>query len=167
MRVFTETQRFDQWWFRLLMVIVIGVTIFPLVLSYSELKEDGTSLLIVGLACGISLLLVILILFYFKLETRIDEAGIHYSFWPFHLSTRHINWQDMNACYVREYSPIAEYGGWGYRIRLGKGGRALNIKGNKGIQIELSTGKKMLIGTQKEAEARSVISQYQHKLAKS
>ena len=148
------------------MAIVIGITIMPVALSYDELKDDSTALLIVSLACGISLLLVVLLLFYFKLETRIDEAGIHYSFWPFHLTMRHVHWHEMTTCYVRKYNPIAEYGGWGYRIRLGKGGRALNVKGNIGIQLELTNGKKIMIGTQKEAEVRSVLRQYEQKLAK-
>lgn len=131
------------------------------------MQDDTTALLVVSLACGISLLLVVLILFYFKLETRIDEAGIHYSFWPFHLSMRHIPWHKMSSCYVREYNPISEFGGWGYRIKLGKGGRALNVKGNKGIQIEMVSGKKLLIGTQKDSDVRSVLVQYEHKLVKS
>ena len=67
----------------------------------------------------------------------------------------------MEKCYVRIYSPIKEYGGWGYRTSLGKKkGSAFNVKGNKGIQIEFKTGKKLLVGTQKESEATQVIHRY-------
>ena len=49
--------------------------------------------------------------------------------------------------YVRKYSPIAEFGGWGYRISF-NGGPAYNIAGNMGLQIVFVSGKKLLIGTQ-------------------
>lgn len=63
----------------------------------------------------------------------------------------------MEKCYVRTYSPIREYGGWGFRQALGEKGKAYNVKGNKGIQIQLKTGKNILIGTQKEKDAQQVI----------
>lgn len=60
---------------------------------------------------------------------------------------------------MRTYSPIKEYGGWGYRITL-KNGKAFNVTGNKGIQLVLKSGKKLLIGTQQESEASLVINRY-------
>ena len=44
------------------------------------------------------------------------------------------------------YSPLREYGGWG--IRYGWNGKAYNVSGNQGIQLELSEGRRVLIGTQ-------------------
>lgn len=46
---------------------------------------------------------------------------------------------------MREYSPLGEYGDWG--IRRGRGGRAYNVKGNRGVRLVLRTGKKVLIGS--------------------
>jgi hypothetical protein len=51
---------------------------------------------------------------------------------------------------VREYRPLAEYGGWGVR-GFGKN-RALNVSGNFGLQLVMKDGAKMLIGTQKPQE---------------
>ena len=42
-------------------------------------------------------------------------------------------------------------GGWGIRLWT-KYGTVFNIKGKKGLAIELYSGKKFLIGTQKEIE---------------
>jgi hypothetical protein len=53
-------------------------------------------------------------------------------------------------CYVRKYKPLAEFGGWG--LRFGVSGKAYNISGNKGLQLELTNNKKLLIGTQKPEE---------------
>ena len=45
------------------------------------------------------------------------------------------------------YSPIADYGGWG--IKWGRGGIALNARGNRGVQLTLRDGRRVLIGSQK------------------
>ena len=109
----------------------------------------------------LTLVLFIFIMFFLKLETKIDEQGIHYGFWPFQLNLKLISWLDINECYVRSYSPIAEYGGWGYRsIGFGKNGTAYNVKGSKGIQIVMKNDKRILIGTQKDTEAERIINSF-------
>ena len=164
MRVFTEIQRFDHWWIQL---INVGWFAFLLYCFYSWFiaKEyvgnvapnDNT-----GRIITIATIIPVLLLLYFaKLITNIDEIGIHYQFPPFWLSKKTIRWNEMEKCHVRTYSPIMEYGGWGYRASFGrKRGSAFNVKGNKGIQIMLKSGKKLLIGTQKENEAQQVIDRY-------
>ena len=87
-----------------------------------------------------------------------DERGISYRFYPFQLTTKLISWDTMHKCNTRRYKPIMEYGGWGFRIGLG--GKALNVKGNRGVQIELKNGKRLLIGTQKPNEAQQVIQKH-------
>ena len=54
--------------------------------------------------------------------------------------------------YVRTYSPLGEYGGWGLRYSLSGNGMAYNVSGNKGLQLELSNGKKVLFSTNKLEE---------------
>lgn len=131
-----------QWYFRNAAVGNVG-------------PDDSVGQLIV-LVC----VLPILILFYlFRLQTEIDESGIQYQFLPFHSSAKKIAWSDIENCYVRTYKPILEYGGWGFKTSLGHG-KAFNVKGNKGIQIELKSGKKLLIGTQKPDLAKKVIALY-------
>ena len=46
-------------------------------------------------------------------------------------------------------------------------GKALNIKGNIGIQIIFKNGKKLLLGTQKQNEAKMVIETYKDKIIQS
>lgn len=65
----------------------------------------------------------------------------------------------MKKCYVPSYNPIREYGGWSYHGSFGKG-KVLNVKGNKGIQLEFKDGKKILIGTQKQEDIHNLIEQY-------
>jgi hypothetical protein len=52
---------------------------------------------------------------------------------------------------VSEYSPLAEFGGWGVRI----GGRrkgAYNVSGRAGLRLWLSSGEDTVIGTRRPAE---------------
>jgi len=162
MRVFNETQRFDQWWLKLIFLALILFVAYSIYQWYFTIEAVGN----VGPNDSFGQLIVIvsifpiLILFYFlKLRTEIDENGIQYKFSPFHFSTKKIAWTAIQNCYVRTYNPIMEYGGGEFRTSLGKGS-AFNVKGNKGIQVELKSGKKILFGTQKEDEAKQIIQRY-------
>ncbi|PQJ82980.1 hypothetical protein BTO16_05475 [Polaribacter glomeratus] len=85
-----------------------------------------------------------------------------------HFSLKTILWSELKEVKVRTYNPIGEYGGWGFRSGFlwnKSKGKAINISGDVGIQLEFKNGKKLLIGTQKKAEAESVLETYQHKIA--
>ena len=102
--------------------------------------------------------LILITIYAMNLNTRIDKEGIHYKMFPFILKEKTIAWSEMKNVYVREYSPIGEYGGWGLR---GFGGnRALNIYGNIGIQLEFYNGDKLLIGTNKKEDVENIIKNY-------
>jgi hypothetical protein len=150
--LFQETQRFRQVWIWLVIILVLVVTIVNI-----RLPQQGANMGAVRFI-SIAIPAVIAILFYlFRLETKIDDSGMYYKFYPFHLMDNKLEWNLIDRVYVRKYQPIFEYGGWGIR-GFGKN-RALNVSGNMGIQIELKNGKKLLLGTQKPEEAESVIIQ--------
>ncbi|PWG05518.1 hypothetical protein DIS07_08650 [Polaribacter aquimarinus] len=88
---------------------------------------------------------------------------MHYQFFPFHFSFKTISWKEIKNAHVRNYDPIGEYGGWGLKGGFPfnkKKGKAINVKGDIGIQLELQNNKKILIGTQKEIEAKQVLKTY-------
>ncbi len=160
MGIFEERQRFTQWWLWFLMTIPLAFMLFK------PLKRiiGGETFSIVDLDNGFWIGLTTMSLVYIfmaicHLTTVIDKNGITYQLFPFQTSSKRISWNDLERAYVRQYKPLSEYGGWGYRLGLG-GGRALNVKGNQGIQLKLKNGKKLLLGTQKPQEARLVIQKY-------
>jgi hypothetical protein len=63
----------------------------------------------------------------------------------------------LTKSYVRQYSAITEYGGWGLRLGLFGKGQAYNVSGDKGIQLEFTNNKKLLIGTNKAEELTAVL----------
>jgi len=93
-----------------------------------------------------------------KLYTRMDSFGVHYRMTPFHFREQTIPWEEIDQIQVRKYSPILEYGGWG--IRIGRNGRAYNVRGNYGLQIVKKNGKKVLIGTQRPEDAARHLSNH-------
>lgn len=88
---------------------------------------------------------------FIRLKTVIDNEKIQISFFPF--TRKNVKWDDIESVKIVDYGFV---GGWG--IRLGtKYGTVYNIKGSKGLAIELKNGKKFLIGTQKEKELNNII----------
>ncbi len=158
MKPFKETQRFDQWWIKLILITVVIVTFVPLFFLFKENDAASNDAFIPVLIAVLVTVVSIVLLYLFRLETMIDAKGIHYQFFPF--GKKSLTWQEISECYVREYSPLKEFGGWGIRWGWGFNGRAYNVKGNKGIQVVLKSGKKILFGTQKESEAKNVIESY-------
>jgi hypothetical protein len=161
MRIFEEEQRFTQKW---LLVVLTITAIAPIAIITNKMLKSTR-----GIQWDVYLGIVSLILFgtfcvfLFKLKTRIDEIGIHYKFIPFHFSTKTIVWNDIEKCYTRKYDAISEYGGWGIksRVLMSKNkGLAYNVKGNMGLQIELKSGKKILIGTQMKYQLERVLTTY-------
>lgn len=150
---FSEKQRFTQWWLWLLLSAVMIYTIYNFVedRQYFSTPELAISILIP--------ILVIILFLVIRLETKIDEQGISVRFFPFQITFRYYPWRNIKKAYVRKYSPLTEYGGWGMRQGLFGKGKAYNVKGNQGLQIILNDDKKVLIGTQKFKEMEEFLTE--------
>ena len=157
--LFTEKQQFRQWW---LWILMLGITAFSLFSSYQTFlaisKEKVEIERMIGMFIAIvTPLLPILIFLVLKLETKITREGIYVRFFPLQLKFKFYNWEGLTKCYIRQYSALAEYGGWGLRLGLMGSGRAYNVSGNKGLQLETTNGKKLLIGTNKPDQLMEVL----------
>lgn len=152
MKTYFERQKFSKW-------IILGLFILTIILLYFTIKTYGTSTFLNILLLGFLPSFLIFILFVIaNLVTRIDEFGISIKFFPFHLRYHDYKWSDIKICETKTYKPIKEYGGWG--IRYGSKGKAYNVRGNKGIHIQLKNGERILIGTQNPSKAKEILSNY-------
>jgi len=141
---FIETQRFPDW-LRYSLLLLNAIIIYVLF----QTEESSTPIFII-------LLLSIIIpgtIFQWTQKTEINSSNIKLTIKPF--ISKQIPFSDLESWSVRTYKPIKEYGGWG--IRFGRNGTAYNISGNKGLQLVLKNGKKILIGTQKDSELNRVM----------
>jgi hypothetical protein len=95
-----------------------------------------------------------------KMILEIRESGLFYRFLPFIRKEKKISCEEIERYEVRQYKPIQEYGGWGFRQRSGRfrnAGLAYNISGNIGLQLYLKNGKKILFGTQRKEAIRDAM----------
>lgn len=143
---FYEIQRFRQWWLWLIIIFVIGFS------AYNSI-ENAEFFTPAELAVSSAVLFLIFLLFFIiKLETKINTLGIRVRLYPFHLQFKYYPWKNIQQAYIREYSPLMDYGGWGLRLGLFGRGKAYTVSGDLGLQIVFKDGKKLLIGTQKSNE---------------
>jgi len=165
-KLFSEEQRFDQLWLKVpLYVLAVGNIILFAYGFYKQLvagKPWGDNPMSdVGLAFStFAVLLIWGMVFYLfektKLITAIYEKEIRLRFPPFFFKEKIIPLQMIKKLEVRKYNPITEFGGWG--LRYGLRGKAYNVKGNMGLQIQFINSKKLLIGTQKPDQVTWAIS---------
>lgn len=159
--LFSERQRFRQWWMWLLLLAVNGLSIYAFCkqviggVTFGDKPASNA-----GLTIGLILtLLVTLFITQLRLDTQVRSDGIYVRFFPFRLSFRRYGRERIVKAYIRDYSPITEYGGWGIRYGFSGKGKALTVSGNKGLQLELEDGSKLLIGTQEPAQLELALRQ--------
>ncbi|GAB2960314.1 hypothetical protein GCM10027048_29960 [Hymenobacter coalescens] len=121
----------------------------------SQLYRTGTSQFAAWLGPALALLVVGLVLS-IRLDVRLDENGVRYRMSPLHLNWHHRSWADIRYAYLREYRPLAEYGGWGMR-GIFRRNRALTVAGSQGLQLEFTNGTKLLLGTQLPARVEQAL----------
>jgi hypothetical protein len=148
---FQEVQRFRQ---PALVVFLILLNVGGMVVVFGriffgwpmfETRWSDLQLLLFWLP----LPLLTLFLMSIRLETQITDTEVKGRLWPFHLSWKVFPYKDLQSAEIRQYSPILEYGGWGWRLSIIGRGIAWNIAGNQGLQLVFHNGRKLLIGTQK------------------
>ena len=139
-KIFFETQQLRQKWIWTLLLIVLFALFLPIFSGMISI-----------LLCVIFIFIGFCFIWLFysmKLITEVKDDSIHIKFSPF--TTRIIPFSEIIKYEIRKYRPIIEYGGWG--IRFNKSGKAYTVSGNIGIQIQMSIGKGILIGTQQPNE---------------
>lgn len=153
--LFTESQRFNQWWIWLIVIFACGVPFIIFVQQIILGKKVGDHPMS-DTAVMLSLIipLIFIVLFYsMQLKTSITREALSFRFVPF--VNRTIPFTEIESFKVINYGFV---GGWGIRFTM-KYGTVYNIRGNKGLHIKLKNGKQLIIGTQKPEELEKIINQ--------
>jgi len=115
----------------------------------SVLAQRGSGRALVSAAALVALGIGLPLLFW--------VAELHVELWPDRLEIRfpplvrrRIPLNELHSARARRYRPLLEYGGWG--VRFGPGGLAYNVRGNRGVQIGLASGRSFLLGSQRSEE---------------
>lgn len=146
--MFREVQKPRQWW---IMLVVAGTTLLMwwgfvqqivLGVTFGSNPAPDAVLIMFWIAFGIGLPLTWISA---RLVIEVDGDHLLIRYLPF--MTRAIPLADIAGYGVRTYAPLREYGGWG--IRFGRHGkRAYNVRGDRGVDVILLTGERILIGSQ-------------------
>ena len=150
---FLEKQKFRQWWLWTLLIItgilpIIGVfshLVFPEA-HVEEIIDSSTTTIFAAV-----MVFVIFLFLVMNLKTEITQKEINMNFFPF--VKKKIEWKDVKEAKVINYGFV---GGWGIRLFTDYG-TVYNTRGNKGLALKLQNGKRLVIGTQREDELKSVI----------
>jgi len=146
---FREVQYMRRWiWLVALICLVVIISA-----GMSGMNKPGmiASMRIPVFVAGLSTVLFLVS----KLIVEVRDDGIYIKYSPFHMSYRKIPLSEIASVEARTYSPLREYGGWGCR-GFGKN-IAYNVSGNRGVQLVLRDGKRLLIGSQKPEELADAI----------
>lgn len=146
---YREVQRFRQFWLWIFVVFLMGGSwyafIQQIVLKIPFGTRPAPNLVIIGVWILFGLAFPVLA-FGTVLITEVRGDGIYIRYIPFHRQFRFMPFDAIKAYESITYRPLREYGGWG--IRYGPGGKAYNVKGNRGVQLALQSGRKILLGSQ-------------------
>ena len=151
--IFKEVQKFNQWWIWTILISIGLLAIYGLYKQLIISENFGNKPLSdQGLLLFVLIILIVIVLFKFiRLITEIDQTEIRMRFFPFVKKTIQLN--DIKTMQVVNYGFV---GGWGIRLWT-KYGTVYNIRGNKGLSIELNDGSKFIIGTQKPTQVKDTI----------
>ncbi|WP_201981518.1 hypothetical protein [Hymenobacter rubidus] len=150
--LFQERQVFIRRWWPLLLAPIIVVGTLVWLVPAKPFRADWAAV-VAGVAVALSIVLLLTL----RLETRLDDAGMHYRLFPLQWNWQSRPWTEISQAYVRAYDPLGEYGGWGLKGR--RSNRALNISGDQGLQLVLRDGTRLLLGTQRPAEIKEALEQ--------
>jgi len=154
---YREVQRVTQLWIWIIVLVPTVIAWWAFVQQVLLSRSFGTNpapdvaVVIIWVAFGLAFPLLILAV---NLRTEVRSEVVRLRFFPFRSRTIPIG--DIRECQARTYRPIGEYCGWGIRWTPGHG-CAYTIKGNRGVQLTLADGKRLLIGSDRPEQLAEAI----------
>ena len=146
--IYSEQQQFSP---RLQAFVYASTAVAGLGAYYATRAAPGAE---IGLYVMLGAMILVAVLFRtLTLTTTVTREGVAVKGMWF--VNRLIRFSDIASAQARQYRPIMEYGGWGYRI--GPSGKAYNAQGDEGVQLAMKDGGRVLIGSQRANELAGVI----------
>jgi hypothetical protein len=142
---FEEEQRFTN----VIWIWIVGGFILLLPVGMTLADEDTTreNLTAILLSMAMSLLIVVGILIYSKLQVKINEEGLHYKFFPAITKWKMILKNEIESFEVTPAQNLIEKVEMGHKRNIFNKTITMNITGKKFARIQLKDGRKFKIGT--------------------
>jgi hypothetical protein len=159
-QVYKETQSYRGTWIIYLIILIELPTIILLLTFYLQAEDKAEMGVTLTIVAG-TMALIFLFIFNLRLETRIDQNGISFKYFPFIRSWRKYPKESIKTITVINYSPITDFGGWG--LKGNKTTKAYSITGNQGLLFDVGENKKIMIGTMKAKGLEEYLSTWKEK----
>lgn len=98
-----------------------------------------------GVGWAVLLVPVSLHLLFGRLTVRVTRTYVTATFGSLGLFRRRVPFADIERLEVVEYRPLIDFGGWGVRRRPGR--EAWTIRGNRALELELTDGTDLYLGS--------------------
>ncbi len=154
--LFKEEQKFSTPWIFMVIFPVIAMVIF--FAKYEEWEggsinaSEREDILGLSILAGIMfiMMVVLTILFYsMKLTTIIKSDGISTKYYPLMRKELFYAKATIKKYEIRKFNPKREYGGHGAKRGKRRSGKSYTVSGRLGLQLYLTSGDKVLIGTKR------------------
>jgi len=153
---FNETQRMKQAWIWLVLflisLLIFSYGLFSQIVLHKPWGNepvDNNKLAIIAIIVSLLLLIMYFVFKGTKLITQIKTDGIYLSYPPYFKKSVIYSFDEIQSFRKRKYKVIKEFGGNGVQKRHKKKEIAYTVYGDDGIELILTSGYKILIGTQR------------------
>lgn len=157
--LYREVQRARMWWAWLAMILLPLLAWWAFVQQVLRGEPWGDDpapdLAVWVLFVVFGLGFPALFLFGLRLVTEVTARELRVRLVPFNFGWVRFPVDEIERFEARQYRPIREYLGWG--IRWGPSGRAYNLNGDRGVQLILNSGRRVLIGSERAEELEAAI----------
>jgi len=158
MPYFLEEQRFRQFWIYLLLAIPVVIMWWGFLEQIMPGRPWGDQpapdwvVILMWLLFGIGLPGFFWML---RMNTRVDGSGVEVRWSPIKSGVT-VAYIEIERHESITYRPIREFGGWGVRWG-GKHRRAYNVSGDRGVELFLTDGRSIVVGSERSDELANAI----------
>lgn len=146
-------------------VFTLGMVVFQLYQIYRQIylgqpvgnpPQSNSELVTSAVIAIVVVVSIAIFLLNLRLITEVRYDGFYYRYPVLINKMRMIRKEDIVRYEVGKYHPLKEFGGWGYRNRLGRR-KAYSIMGRQGARFLLANGREVLFGTRQPAELKRAL----------
>lgn len=134
---YTQKQKFNPSW-------IIASLLFTLAAVAGVSYQQGELFSATVLAVTGFLLFLHGALLAARLHLIVNEEGIKYRFFPFHLRPHKIYWYEVEEAQLNTFSALSEFGGWGIRYNFFFGTKAFIAKSGTGLFLKIKDGRRRM-----------------------
>ena len=160
--IFSEIQRYATKRMRIIAVILFVTALLMLCLlvflrvNHHQSFSKVPVLLLFTIIPVLQLIGALLILIS-RLEVNIFSDRLEYKYMPLMFSWQVIQFSEIYRCELKEYRPVAGYGGGGLSTRVRLRDKSYLLQSKFGARFELNNGKIIILGTNRIADMRKAL----------